>query len=141
MINLDWTLLLQFFNFFLLMAILHFVLYRPLRAIMSQRQQTMDGSYQKAKDLEAQVAEKMDRYQAQLQEAKQKGSRERAQLRQGAAKEESVIIGAAREKAADQLQVIKSKVAAEAQGARKALRSESETLAAQVASKVLGRKL
>lgn len=141
MIKVDWTLWLQFANFFVLMVVLNYILYRPLRNILSQRRATIDGSYAKAKELEAQINEKMDRYHEQLQAAKLKGGAERAEIRHSAGVEESEILGAAHAKASVQLREIKSRVAEEADVAGKALKSEVNGLAAKIASKVLGREL
>jgi len=140
-IQIDWTIWLQFANFFVLMVVLNFILYRPLRGILSRRRETIDGSYSRAKELESKINEKMERYQEQLQTAKLKGNEERAQMRKDAAGEEAQILAKAHAKAADQLQNIKSKVAVEADAAAKVLQGESKVLADQIASKILGRKL
>lgn len=139
MIELDWTLLLQAANFLILLLVLHLMLYRPILDILRRRRETIDGSLQRAKDLESQTAEKMARYQERLQEAKQKGSQEKMKLRQEAAAEEARMLSEAHENASEQLQTIKSRIASEADRARQTLKSETEALAAQIASKVLGR--
>ncbi len=141
MIKVDWTIWLQFVNFFVLMAVLNFFLYRPLRDILNRRRETIDGSYAKAKELETQINEKMERYQNQLQAAKVKGNEERAELRKAAMGEEAEILGKAHSKATEQLQEIKSNVAKEADVAAKVLKKETKALATQIASSVLGRAL
>ena len=141
MIKLDWTIFLQFFNFVVLMFLLNIILYRPLRRIIAQRRETVAGDHARARDLAAQIDEKMARYQDQLQDAKQKGAAEKAQLRRQAAEQEATILGAAHEEASAQLQTIKGQVAAEAAQAREALKTETDTLAGMIAGKVLGRAL
>jgi F-type H+-transporting ATPase subunit b len=140
-IKVDWTIWLQFVNFFVLMAILNFLLYRPLRGILKRRRDTIDGSYSKAKELETQINEKMERYQEQLHAAKVKGNEERAELRKAAAGEEAEILGKAHLKATEQLQEIKRNVAKEADAAAQVLKKETKALATQIASSVLGRAL
>jgi len=140
-ISIDWTIILQFVNFLVLMAVLNALLYRPLRKVLAQRKEKIDGSHQRAKDLEAQIEEKMTRYQEQLQAAKVKGSQERAEMRSAATAEEAKLIGAAREEAAQRLLVLKGKVAEEAAVAEKTLRAETEGIAGSIAAKVLGRAL
>jgi F-type H+-transporting ATPase subunit b len=140
-IKVDWTLWLQFVNFFVLMVVLNYILYRPLRNMLRQRRQTIDGSYARAKELENQINEKMERYQEQLLSAKIKGNVERADIRKSAAAEESEILSLAHTKATSQLREIKSKVAGEVEVAGNMLKKEANTLAAQIATKVLGRKL
>lgn len=141
MIELNWTLFLQAANFLLLLVVLNFLLYRPLRDILQRRRETIDGSFRRAKDLESQINEKMGRYQERLQEAKLKGNQEKMKLRQEAMEEEGKILAEAHGSASAQLQTIKGRVSAEAEEARSALRTETETLAAGIASKVLGRTL
>jgi len=140
-ISVDITLIIQFVNFIILMIILNMVLYRPLRRVLQQRQQTISGKQQAATDLEGQIEEKMNRYQQQLQEAKLKGNQERTALRQAALEEEAKTLGAAQQEASAQLQTIKERVAGEASAARDALKNETEALAGEIASKILGRKL
>jgi F-type H+-transporting ATPase subunit b len=108
---------------------------------MEKRRDTVEGAHRRAKDLENQINEKMDRYQGQLQEAKLKGSQEKAVLRRDAAAQEARILSAAREQAGDHVQTIKNKVAAEAAEASRYLKGEAGMLASQLASRVLGRGL
>jgi len=140
-ISLDITLIIQFVNFVILMAILNMVLYRPLRRMLQQRQEAIEGNRQAATDMEASIEEKMTRYQEQLQEARLKGNQERAALRQAALEEEAKTLGTAHEEASAKLQAIKDQVASEASAAREALKNETEALAGEIASTVLGRKL
>lgn len=141
MINIDITLVIQFVNFIILMVILNQILYRPLRRALQKRKETIEGNQQAAVDLEAQIEEKMARYEQQLQDAKLKGNQERTAMRQAAAEEESKVLGSAHQEASASLQQIKVKVAGEATAAREALKAETSTLADLIASKVLGRAL
>lgn len=141
MIELNWTLFLQAANFLLLLLVLNFLLYRPLRDILQRRRETIEGSFRRAKDLEGQINEKMARYQERLQEAKLKGSQEKMKLRQEALEEEGKIVAEAHGSASSQLQNIKTRVAGEAEEARRTLRAETEALASGIAAKVLGRTI
>lgn len=141
MIKLDVALIIQFVNFCVLMAILNVLVYRPLRNVLRKRQETMDACSAAAEGLESQIEEKMQRYQEQLQAAKQKGSEERTAMRQAAAQEEGRILGAAQEAASAHVQSIKQKVADEASAARQVLQGQTEEIAGQIAAKVLGRAL
>ncbi|MEJ2200785.1 MAG: ATP synthase F0 subunit B [Desulfuromonadaceae bacterium] len=141
MITVDWTLGLQFANFIVLLVILNFILYRPLRKMLNERRETIDGSYARAKELETQINEKMALYQEQLQAAKIKGNAEREQIRKAAGAEEAEVLGQANAKAVGLLREIKASVANEAGMAGKALEKEANGLAMQIATKVLGREL
>lgn len=141
MIELNWTVFLQFANFMILLLALNFLLYRPIRAHLAQRRENIDGALQHAKGLEGQISEKMARYQERLQEAKLKGNQEKLMLRQQALEQEGRTLGEARDQAADYIQKIKDQVADETEKARQALGSQTKVLAGQVAAKVLGRGL
>lgn len=139
--NVDWTVILQAINFVILIAVLNFVMFRPMRNILSQRKETITGSHDRASELEAQIDEKMARYEEKLQEAKLQGNQEKNQLRQAAAGEEAKILGEARDEATVRLQKVKDQVAGEADAAGKSLKAEAETLASDIATKILGRAL
>ena len=141
MISVDWTMLVQFVNFLVLMLVLNILLYRPLRKVMSERQDAIDGGHQKARDLDEAINEKVERYEGQLQQAKLEGSTQAAALRTEATKEESVILGEARAAADKSVADLKASVAVEAEQARKVLTGETKSIASAIASKVLGRNV
>lgn len=139
MIKLDWTLVLQFINFMILMAVLNALLFKPLRAALQARKETIEGSKAKVLDIDEQVQAQIARYETQLQEARLQGSQERSALRKTGQAEEVRILGDANRNAADKLQKITAQIQQEADSARQALRSETEALAKEIAGKVLGR--
>jgi F-type H+-transporting ATPase subunit b len=138
-IELNWTLLMQAANFAVLLLVLNIVLFRPILGVVRARREEIEGSLQRAKNLEGQIEEKMSRYQERLQEARLKGSQEKMKLRQEAALEEGRILGEAQRNASESLHTIKDRVSAEAEKARQDLRRETESLASSIASRVLGR--
>ncbi len=141
MISVDWTLGLQFLNFIILLIILNKLLYRPLKRIIGERNETITGSHAKAKDLEADIDEKMQSYQQQLNDAKVTANEERNKLKKVANEEEATILSEAHGKATIRLQAIKTQVANEAGDASKTLKSEAKSLAGQITTKILGREL
>ncbi len=141
MISVDWTILVQFVNFVVLMIVLNILLYRPLRNVIERRRETVAAAHSKARDLQAQIEEKMARYEAKLQTAKLQGNQEKVALRQAGAAEEAGIIGKAREEATVRLQDVKNQVAQAASKARQQLQRDSEALSGEIASKILGRGL
>lgn len=139
MIELDGTLVLQFVNFMILMVVLNALLFKPLRAALKARKETIEGSKAKVQDIDEQVQAQIARYEAQLQEARQHGSQERSALRKTGQQEEVRILGEANRSAAERLQTITAQIQDEANSARQALRGETEALAKEIAGKVLGR--
>lgn len=141
MISVDWTLGLQFVNFIILLLILNKMLYRPLKNIMAERREAIEGSHERANSLEADIEEKMQRYQQQLNEAKAAANVERNKLKKAATEEEAKILSQAQGKATQRLQAIKAQVGEEATAASQTLKSDAESLAGQIATKILGREL
>jgi F-type H+-transporting ATPase subunit b len=138
-IEVNWTLFLQFANFMILMVVLNALLFKPLRAALQARKETIEGSRAKVLDIDEQVQAQIARYEAQLQEARQQGGEERAALRKTAQEEEARILGEAKQTSAGKLQNIKEQIQKEAATARQALRDETDVLAKEIAGKVLGR--
>ena len=141
MISVDWTLGLQFLNFIILLIILNKILYQPLKKIIDERRDKITGLYAGAKDLEAGIDEKMQRYQQQLSDAKSQANEERNKLKKAASAEETKLLSEAHGKASARLETIKYQVAVEAKEASKTLKKEAKMLAEQIATKILGREL
>ena len=141
MISVDWTLGLQFVNFIILLIVLNKLLYKPLLKVMAERREKVDGDHARAKNLQADIDEKMERYQQQLSEAKALANAERNKLKKMASEEEAAMLAEAHKKASTRLQAIKQQVAVEAAEASKTLQKEAKSLAGQIATKILGREL
>ena len=139
MIELDGTLVLQFVNFMILLVVLNALLFKPLRAALKARKETIEGSKAKVQDIDEQVQAQIARYEAQLQDARQQGGQERSSLRKTGQEEEVRILGEANRTAADKLQKITAQIQGEADSARQELRSQTDALAKEIAGKVLGR--
>jgi len=140
-ISVDWTLGLQFLNFIILLVVLNKLLYRPLKKIIAEREETITGSHAAAENLQADIDEKMHRYQQQLSDAKIQAIDERNKLKKTANEEETKILLEAQGKAATRLQAIKTQVGLEAEEAGNTLKKEAGSLAGHIATKILGREL
>ncbi len=141
MISLNWTLILQFINFIVLLYLLNRILFQPLRAVMDKRRETIEGSHARARDLQADIDDKMNRYQQQLSEAKKLANDERAELRKLAVEEETKMIATAQSNASGRMDQIREQVGQESTRASQTLKKQSAALAQQIATKILGRSL
>ena len=141
MINLDITFFIQIVNFLLLMLVLNFLLYKPLRKILADRAAEIAGGHAKAVEVDRDVQEKMAQYEARLLEAKSKANEERGILKKAALADEAVILDKARSEAGDSVNAIKKKVAKETIDARAFLREQIQSLSLEISEKVLGRRL
>lgn len=141
MIKVDWTILLQAANFFILLGAMHLILYRPLGRVVQRRRDELDGNLQQAEALEGRLEERLATYQQQMQQAKTELASERKAFRQDLAGKEAALLSAANEQAASELQSIRDRVAKEKEQALVDLKNQAEPLAAQISQKVLGRAL
>ncbi len=141
MIKVDWTIFLQAANFFILMGVLHLILFRPLGKIMQGRRDEIDGNLQQAGALEGRLSADLAAYQEKLQGAKVDIANERKQFRQDVTTEAARMLGVANEEAAAELQAIKDRVVGEKEQALVALKTQAAPLAARIVQKVVGRAL
>jgi F-type H+-transporting ATPase subunit b len=140
-IDIDISFIFQAVNFLLLMLVLNFLLYKPMRKVLADRAAEIAGGHAKAVEVDRDVQEKMAQYEARLREAKAKASEERGILKKAALAEEAVILDKARNEAGDSVNALKMRVAKEATDARAFLREQVQSLSLEISEKVLGRRL
>ena len=135
----NWTTLLQAANFIILVFILNIVLYRPIRNILIQRRQKIEGLEQTVENATGDLAEKEATYASGIREARKKGLQEKDALVNAATEEEKAIIDKINAEALAELNTVKKKVAKEVDMARDALLSEVDSFANDIGAKILGR--
>lgn len=141
MIELNLAFVIQIINFGILALILNIFLYKPIRKVLSERRQVIDGAREKAQAVDDEVQAKMAQYEARLREAKAEAGARRAEALKQAQAEETVILEKARRDASDSLSTIKDRVATEAAQAREILKAQAEALSGDICEKILGRSL
>lgn len=141
MITIDLAFVFQLINFLLLMLVLNFLLYRPIRRVIAERDGEIANARKKAGEVDREVQEQVAAYEARMREVKAGVSQERAALKREALLEEGAIIEKARVEAAGSLDAIKARVAQEAADARAILQEQARALSRDICEKVLGRSL
>lgn len=139
MIDINSTLLIQLANFIVLLIALNFILYRPLRKIMLEREEEIGGAFTDAKNAQERTQSLLGQYNASLAEAKQKSAATYNALYQQGLDGQRDLIAAERAKAAELLDKAKSEIAAAADAARTDLKQEARRLSQDIAGKLLGR--
>lgn len=135
----DWTVFLQIANFLLILWILNSILYRPIRNILRQRKEKMEGLELSIQAYNDDAEEKDKAFAAGIKEARAKGLNEKEILLQDAAEEEKEIIAKVNEKAQAELADIRQKIFQEAQTAKAALQTKVTEFADDICQKILGR--
>lgn len=141
MIDFNATLFIQFANFIILIFILNYLLFRPLRRVLQQRREEVDGAHARADSLDKEIAARTAEYETRMAEARLKGSEEKSLLRSAALEEEKKLLEEAQEMASQKRAEVRKQIGKEMVDARKVLKNEADTLGQEVASKVLGRAI
>jgi len=139
MVDIDISLLYQLINFIVLLVALNFILYRPLLAVMRERQQTIGGAFTDAKTAQEKMQSLLEQYDTSLADAKQKAAvAYNALYQQGLDAQRDMMTGE-RAKAGELLDKARAEVASAAAAAKTELKKEAEKLAQDISAKLLGR--
>ncbi len=141
MISIDLAFIIQFVNFLVLMLILNFLLYKPVRKMLADRDAETAAARERTAAVDKEVREKMELYELKLRQTKAGAQEEKTIAINKAREEESAVIEKARSDAAATLSQIQNQVAGQAQDARKYLREQAEFISREICEKVLGRSL
>lgn len=141
MIEVNFTLFIQAFNFFLLLIILNKILYKPILKILEEREQRIDGQQQQAKKIteDGQVLE--SDYNKKLYNAKIEAMNTKNAARSAASEQANGIIDASRKKAEEIINQMQQQMVSELAQAKKELEPELSVMSATIAQQILGRKV
>ena len=135
----DGSVLIQIINFVFLIWVLNILLYRPIRKILAQRKEKMDGLELSIETSDKDALEKDEAFFAGIKEARARGFKEKEALMQQATEEEKKIIADINSNVQAELAEIRNKIVDEAEVARKSLQKEVDNFANQICQKILGR--
>jgi F-type H+-transporting ATPase subunit b len=141
MINVDGSLFIQMVNFVVLIWALNFVLYRPIRGILAQRREKIEGLEQGIATYEQDLSEKEQAIQAGIKQAREKGQKEKEELEEQAREQERRMMEQINEKARSDMAEIRERVGREVESVRKSLQPQVDQFADQISEKILGRAL
>jgi F-type H+-transporting ATPase subunit b len=141
MIDFNYTLLIQFFNFLVLLFLLNILLFKPVLKAINKREKTLVTLFDGVEGIKKEAV--------RLELAYDEGSRERKKpVLEGkdaalmeAQKSSMRLIEKARTELAEELVKVKSKVESESKSISDALKGEVEKLSTEVVEKILKRSL
>ncbi len=140
-VDVDLTFLWPIVTFVVLITVLRPVLFEPMLKLFEERERRIDGAKAAARKMDEVSAEALGKYEAEMKQARAAGNAEREAQRALGQQAEAEIVAKVREATASTMAEGRRKLQAEADQARAALRSESRSLAAMLASRVLGREV
>lgn len=139
MIDINYTLYWQLANFLVLLVALNFILFKPIRQVMQEREQGISSALGDAKSAQDRMQSMLEQYNSSLAEAKQKAAATFNGIYQQGLDAQRDMIAAERAKAGAMLDKARAEVAAAAESARAELKKEAERLSQEITSKLLGR--
>ncbi len=139
MIDINITLLWQLANFIVLLIALNFILFKPIRQLMLEREQGISSALGDAKAAQERMQAILESYNASLAEAKQKAATTYNTVYQQGLDAQRDMISAERAKASDLLDKARKEIAAASTTARADLKKDAERLSQEITSKLLGR--
>ena len=139
MISINLTLFVQMAIFLTVLVLLNALLFQPILRTFDERTRRVEDAGAKSLALEAETASRIADYEGKLAAARAEGSRERETIRHRAQEEEEKMLRRVQEEAGDRVGELRERIAREYREAAATLKSEAESLAREVAGRVLGR--
>jgi F-type H+-transporting ATPase subunit b len=141
MINIDQSLIYQIINVLLLMLILNFILYKPIRNILKQRAEKVTGLASEAQKAHSDMTQKEQDYQNRLQQARKEGFEQKNLFKIEGQEEEKKLLQQANLKIEAELAQNRQKITGQVEEARKKLSGEVASFSQEIAQKILGRAI
>jgi F-type H+-transporting ATPase subunit b len=139
MISVDGSVIIQIVNFLLLIWVLNIILYRPIRSILIQRKQKMQGLEQAIGSCEKDAKEKDDAFSKGIKDARSSGLKAKDALLLEAAEAEKAMVAEINQKAQENLAKAQKKIEQDVETITVSLLKEIDAFAEIIGQKILGR--
>ena len=133
------VLLIEATIFVVLWIVLSRLWFGPAMRVIHERNARSAGALEKARAIQAEAETLRARHAASIEEARADAHRDMEEVIRAAQAEQRKVIGDARDEAHRVLTDARGKIAEEVAAARQELRTQAESIAKEVARKVLGR--
>jgi len=127
--------------FLALIPVLNTLVFRPVLAVLDEREKRIAGARARAAEVAGEAAALLAQHDAAVREAREAAQAERARSIDEARRAQQSAVNEAREVAEREITGARGQVAAAVGSARAQLRAEAESLAREVAERLLGRRL
>jgi F-type H+-transporting ATPase subunit b len=140
-VDFDLTFVAQLVLFATFLVVMKPMLFDPLLRVFEEREKRTEGAKDEARAMDAEAGELAKKYEAELEKVRQAASAEREAERAKTAKIEAQMMAEARAEVAKVLDEGKARIQAEVTELRKELEASRPALAAEIASRMLGREV
>ena len=135
-IELKWLVVLLV-NFLVLVYVLNILLFRPLLALFKERETTVKGSLDAAKEMDRKKEEGLDKMSKELSEARHRAKDTFEKLREEGLNSQKAFMAEAEAQAAALLQKAREELKAEAEKAKTALKADAEKFSEDIVRKLV----
>jgi F-type H+-transporting ATPase subunit b len=139
MISVDSSLFFQIANFLVLIWAMNVLVYRPIRNILRQRSEKIDGLKTGIDASAAGVAEKDRAYEDGIKGARAEGMKKREALVEAAEAKEREVVAEINRKAQADLAKVREDIAKDVETVRTTLLERADEFAREIGQKILGR--
>jgi F-type H+-transporting ATPase subunit b len=140
-VDVDATFVVQLVLFVVLTLILKPVLFDPMLKLFEERERRTDGAKKIARETDEKSSSALTTYEEGMAKARASGAAERERVRAEGIKREQEILAAVRAATSKVVDEGKLKAHAEAAKVRAVLQTDAQTLARDLATRVLGREV
>ena len=140
-VDFDATILVQIALVVVLLVFLKPLLFDPLMKLFEEREKKIDGAKLQARRMDEKSASALSEYEDAMAKARATAGGERERLRAEGTKEEAAILEAVRKKTEKSMEEGRQKIESDLATARAELKRDAESLARDVATRILGREV
>ncbi len=137
MLDINWTFFVLVVNFFILIVILNKILFKPLLNLFKEREDTVKGSLDTAKEMANRREESIANLNRAFSEARSKAKELFDTFRADGLQKQRDVITKADAEASELLEKAKAELMADAERARKALRAEVDKFSDEIVRKLV----
>jgi len=138
----DTTMLLALIVLFVVLVFpVNELLFKPIFKVLDEREQRIAGTRSRAEQLERDAQEALNRYESSVQSVREEAEQERRSLLEAARNEALAATGEVRGEVEREIDNAREQIRGSLDRARATLRGQSQDLAREAASRVLGRAL
>lgn len=141
MLNIDGTLILQIANFLVLLFILNLILFKPIRKILSQREEEMNSRRKTIDDYEGRAEKSEKDIEEGKVHARKEGYSAKEALKNQGLQEEKGILQEAGASVEQKLDAARKEIEAKVAAAKEALEGQIAGFSEELAQKILGRSI
>ncbi len=139
MISVDSSLFFQIANFLVLIWAMNTLVYRPIRNILRQRNEKIDGLKTGIDASAARVEEKDRAYEEGIKNARAEGMKKRDAVLEAAEAKEREVVAEINRKAQADLAKVREDIAKDVESVRDTLLRRTDEFAREIGQKILGR--